>query len=55
MKRKPVWGLLAALIAVVAGHPAAAFLMMPHATMPNPPLSRNDARDIAAFIMTMKN
>ncbi|HEY8334740.1 MAG TPA: cytochrome c [Tardiphaga sp.] len=32
----------------------AAFLMMPHATMPNPPLSRNDARDIAAFIMAMK-
>jgi hypothetical protein len=32
----------------------AAFLMMPPATMPNLPLSRNDAGDIAAFIMAMK-
>jgi len=32
----------------------AAFLLMPHARMPNEPLSRQDARDIAAFIMAMK-
>ena len=31
------------------------FLFIPHATMPNLPLSRKDARDIAAFIMEMKN
>lgn len=30
------------------------FLLMPHATMPNLPLSRKDAGDIAAFIMGMK-
>ncbi len=30
------------------------FLLMPHATMPNMPLSRKDAQDIAAFIMEMK-
>jgi mono/diheme cytochrome c family protein len=30
------------------------FLLMPHATMPNMPLSRKDTRDIAAFIMEMK-
>ena len=30
------------------------FLLMPHATMPNPPLSRKDARDIAAYLMAMK-
>ncbi len=32
----------------------AAFLLLPHATMPNPPLSGQDARDIAAFIMAMR-
>jgi len=32
----------------------ASFLLMPHATMPNLPLSHNDAQDIAAFIMKMK-
>jgi len=32
----------------------ASFLRMPHATMPNVPLSRKDAQDIAAFIMDMK-
>jgi mono/diheme cytochrome c family protein len=32
----------------------AAFLLLPHATMPNPPLSRKDAEDIAAFMMEMK-
>lgn len=30
------------------------FLLMPHATMPNLPLRRRDAQDIAAFIMEMK-
>ena len=30
------------------------FLRMPHATMPNMPLSRKDAQDLAAFIMGMK-
>jgi mono/diheme cytochrome c family protein len=32
----------------------ASFLLLPHATMPNPPLSRQDAQDIAQFIMEMK-
>lgn len=32
----------------------ASFLRLPHATMPNEPLTRNDAQDIAAFIMSMK-
>jgi len=30
------------------------FLLMPHSTMPDTPLSRKDAQDIAAFIMGMK-
>jgi hypothetical protein len=29
-------------------------LRLPHATMPNTPLSRRDAQDIAAFIMQMR-
>jgi mono/diheme cytochrome c family protein len=32
----------------------ASFLRLPHATMPNTPLSRRDAQDIAAFIMQMR-
>jgi hypothetical protein len=32
----------------------ASFLLLPHATMPNLPLSRKDAQDIAALIMEMK-
>ena len=32
----------------------ASFLRLPHATMPNLPLTRSDASDIAAFIMGMK-
>lgn len=32
----------------------ASFLFLPHATMPNPPLSRKDAQDIARFIIEMK-
>jgi mono/diheme cytochrome c family protein len=31
-----------------------AFLLMPHATMSNVPLSDTDAQDIAAFIIAMK-
>ena len=31
------------------------FLRLPHATMPNVPLSRSDDQDIAAFIMDMKS
>jgi mono/diheme cytochrome c family protein len=30
------------------------FLPLPHATMPNMPLSRSDIQDIAAYIMSMK-
>ena len=30
------------------------FLRMPHSTMPNPPLSRKDAQDIAAYLMALK-
>jgi mono/diheme cytochrome c family protein len=30
------------------------FLLLPHASMPNLSLSRKDAQDIAAFIMSMK-
>jgi mono/diheme cytochrome c family protein len=33
----------------------ASFLRLPHATMPNVPLSPQDARDIAALVMAMKN
>jgi mono/diheme cytochrome c family protein len=32
----------------------ASFLRLPHATMPNLPLTRTDPQDIAAFIMGMK-
>ena len=32
----------------------ASFLLLPHATMPNPPLSPKDAQDIALFIIEMK-
>ncbi len=30
------------------------FLMLPHATMPNPPIRKGDAEDTAAFIMQLK-
>ena len=33
----------------------ASFLLLPHATMPNLPLNRKDAEDIALFIIEMKN
>jgi len=32
----------------------ASFLLLPHATMPNLPLSRKDTEDIALFIIEMK-
>jgi mono/diheme cytochrome c family protein len=32
----------------------ASFLRLPHATMPNQPITRSDAQDIAAFIMDLK-
>jgi mono/diheme cytochrome c family protein len=32
----------------------ATFLLLPHATMPNFPLSRKDAQDVAAFIIAMR-
>jgi mono/diheme cytochrome c family protein len=32
----------------------ATFLLLPHATMPNLPLSRKDADDIAGFIIAMR-
>jgi hypothetical protein len=32
----------------------ASFLLLPHAAMPSPPLSRKDAQDIVAFIMKTK-
>jgi mono/diheme cytochrome c family protein len=32
----------------------ASFLLLPHATMPNLPLSHKDAEDIAAYIIGMK-
>jgi mono/diheme cytochrome c family protein len=32
----------------------ASFLLVPHATMPNYPLSRKDAQDIALFIVRLK-
>ncbi|WP_315702687.1 MULTISPECIES: cytochrome c [unclassified Bradyrhizobium] len=31
-----------------------AFLLLPHATMSNAPLSRQDAADLAAYIMALK-
>jgi len=30
------------------------FLLLPHAAMPNPPLSRKDAEDIATFILATR-
>jgi len=46
--------------AAIAAKPAvttdmiASFLLLPHATMANLPLSRKDAQDIAAFIIATK-
>ncbi len=33
----------------------ATFLLMPHVTMPGLPLKKDDARDVATFIMSLKN
>ena len=33
----------------------ASFLLMPHVTMPGLPLRKGDARDVATFIMSLKN
>jgi mono/diheme cytochrome c family protein len=33
----------------------ASFLLMPHVTMPGLPLTQKDPRDVAAFIMSLKN
>lgn len=47
-------------LASIAAKPAvssemiASFLLLPHATMPNFPLTRKDVQDLAAFIMDMK-
>ncbi len=41
--------------AAVNADTIASFLLMPHVAMPDPPLSPNDARDVAAFIMSLKN
>ncbi|MGA2998677.1 c-type cytochrome [Bradyrhizobium sp.] len=30
------------------------FLLMPHVTMPGLPMNQNDARDVAAFVMSLK-
>ncbi len=32
----------------------ASFLLMPHVTMPGLPLNSSDARDVAAFVMSLK-
>ena len=51
---------VAVVTAAIAAKPGitsdmiSSFLLMPHSTMPNLPLTRKDARDIAAFIMEMK-
>jgi mono/diheme cytochrome c family protein len=39
---------------IVTSDMLVSFLLLPHASMPNLSLSRNDAQDIAAFIMDMK-
>ncbi|HTO63876.1 MAG TPA: c-type cytochrome [Bradyrhizobium sp.] len=38
----------------ISAETIAKFLLLPHATMPNFPLSRKDADDIAAFIIGMR-
>jgi mono/diheme cytochrome c family protein len=52
-KGVPSFAIIAARENISAGM-IASFLLLPHATMPNFPLSRKDADDIAAFIMAMK-
>ncbi len=52
--RAPSFASIAAKDAINADM-IASFLLLPHATMPSPPLSRKDSRDIAQFIIEMKN
>lgn len=52
--RAPSFATIAARQDVTADE-IAAFLLLPHATMPNERLSRQDARDIAAFILKGRN
>lgn len=53
LKRMPSFASIAARETVTSDM-IASFLRLPHATMPNLPLSRKDTEDIAAFIMDMK-
>jgi mono/diheme cytochrome c family protein len=39
----------------ISGDMIVSFLLLPHATMPNLPLSRKDAEDIAGFILGLRN
>lgn len=52
-RRFPSFAAIAAKENINAGM-IASFLLLPHATMPNPLLSRQDAQDIALFIIEMK-
>jgi mono/diheme cytochrome c family protein len=52
-KRAPSFATIAAK-ETISSDMIASFLLLPHATMPNVPLSRKDAQDIAAFIIEMK-
>jgi mono/diheme cytochrome c family protein len=51
--RAPSFAAIAVKDNITAGT-IASFLLLPHATMPNFPLSRQDAQDIAAFIMALR-
>ena len=52
-RRAPPFAAIAAKDDVTA-ETIAAFLLLPHATMPNLPLSRKDAADLAAVIMATR-
>jgi mono/diheme cytochrome c family protein len=52
-RRAPPFAAIAAKDNITA-EMIASFLLLPHATMPNFPLSRKDADDIAAFIMELR-
>jgi mono/diheme cytochrome c family protein len=53
-KRAKSFAAIAAKNAITSDR-IASFLLLPHATMPNLPLTRADAQDIAAFIISMKD
>jgi mono/diheme cytochrome c family protein len=53
LHRAPSFASLAARGAINA-EMITSFLLLPHTTMPTPPLSRQDAQDIALFIIEMK-